>query len=86
MAAAVYVLCALASLTCMVLLWRGYQRSRRRLLMWSSLCFAGLSANNSLLFVDKVLVPDVNLSLFRSLAALVGLLLLLYGLVWDSER
>jgi hypothetical protein len=86
MAAAVYALCALASIACMVLLWRGYWRSRRRLLLWSSLCFAGLSANNALLFVDKILVPDENLSLVRSVSALAGLLLLLYGLVWDAER
>jgi hypothetical protein len=85
MAEAVYLLCALASLACAVLLWRGYRRSRARLLLWSSLCFAGLTANNVLLFVDKVMIPDMNLSLWRSSAALAGVLLLIYGLIWDTE-
>jgi hypothetical protein len=86
MAEAVYLMCALASLACAVLLWRGYRRSRARLLLWSSMCFIGLTANNSLLFADKVLFPDVNLALWRGWAALAGLLLLIYGLVWDTER
>ena len=86
MAEAVYLLCALAGVACMLLLWRGYRRSGARLLLWSSLCFAGLSANNVILFADKVLFPHVDLSLWRALSALAGLLLLLYGLVWDAER
>ena len=86
MAEAVYAMCAVASLVCAVLLWRGYRRSRARLLLWSSLCFVGLTANNSLLFVDRVMFPDINLSVWRSGAALVGVLLLIYGLVWDAER
>ena len=59
--------------------------------MWSSLCFVGLALNNILLFVDKVVLPDVTslggvpFPIWRSLAALAGLALLLYGLVWDTE-
>ena len=85
MAESVYFLCALTSLACAVLLWRGYLRNRTKLLLWSSLCFVGLTANNGILFMDKVLFPELDLSLVRSLVAVVGLLLLLYGLVWDSE-
>lgn len=85
MAEAVYLLCALASLACALLLLRGYRKSRARLLLWSSLCFAGLTINNALLFTDKVLFPEINLSLWRSTAALAALLLLLYGLVWEAE-
>jgi len=91
LAATVYMLCALTSLACAVLLWRGYAQSRARLLMWSSLCFVGLTLNNSLLFADKVVFPDVtelagvSFAVWRSAAALIGLALLLYGLVWDSE-
>jgi len=81
----VYVLCALTSLGCAVLLWRGYQRSRARLLLWSALCFVGFFVNNLMLVVDTQLVPDTDLSLWRTLPAAAGLALLLYGLVWDSN-
>ena len=40
-ARAVYVLCALTSLGCAVLLVRGYLESRARLLLWSSVSFVG---------------------------------------------
>ncbi|HWL93131.1 MAG TPA: DUF5985 family protein [Phycisphaerae bacterium] len=86
MAEAVYVSCALASLVCAILLLRGYNRSKARLLLWSSLCFVGLTINNGLLLFDKVLYPEMNLSLWRSGAALAGLLILLYGLVWEAEQ
>jgi hypothetical protein len=86
MAETVYVLCALTSIACAVMLFRGYARSRARLLLWSSLCFVGLALNNVLLFIDKVLIPqDEVLTIYRSAAALVGLSLLIYGLVWDTE-
>ena len=91
MAATVYILCALTSFACAVLLWRGFAQSRARFLMWSSLCFVGLAVNNVLLFVDKVVFPDashvlgVPFLVWRSAAALVGITLLIYGLVWDAE-
>lgn len=85
MATFIYALCALTSLLCALLLARGYRRSRVRLLLWSSLCFAGLATNNVLLFIDLRVVPDVDLSVWRSLPALAGLLVLIYGLVWDAR-
>lgn len=85
MANVVYVLCALTSLACAVLLWRGYGQSRARLLLWSSLCFAGFFLNNVMLIVD-VRWSGVDLSLWRSFPALVGIALLIYGLVWDADR
>src|SRR5262245_49321276 len=91
MAEAVYFLCALTSLACAVLLWRGYLRHRNRLLMWSSLCFVCLAINNGLLYADKVIFPDetgfwgMDFGMTRSTIAVLGLLLLLYGLVWESD-
>jgi hypothetical protein len=91
MAETVYALCAVTSLACAVMLLRGYRRSRARLLLWSSLCFAFLFLNNALLFVDKVVVPDQELLLgvpfavWRSVVALTGVGLLVIGLVWDGE-
>jgi hypothetical protein len=85
MAEVVYLLCAATSIVCAVLLYRGYTQSRTRLLFWSSLCFAGLALNNVLLFVDLVVVPSIDLSLVRSIVALLALGLLLIGLAWDSR-
>ncbi|WP_434043633.1 MULTISPECIES: DUF5985 family protein [Sorangium] len=86
MAAAVYILCALTSIACAVLLLRGYAQRKVRLLLWSGLCFAALAANNILLFVDLVVIRSVDLSSLRHLTALIGLALLLYGLIWDLRE
>ncbi len=85
MATFVYALCALTSLLCALLLARGYRATRARLLLWSSLCFAGLALNNVLLFIDMRVVPYMDLSAWRSLPALAGLVILIYGLIWDAS-
>jgi hypothetical protein len=85
MAGIVYILCALTSLICAVLLLRGYRQSGSRLLFWSGLCFVGLTLNNLLLVADLQVFPDADLSGVRSLPALAGLLLLLYGMIWESD-
>jgi hypothetical protein len=85
MAAAIYSLCALTSLACAALLLRGYARSRSGLLLWSGLCFAGLTANNVLLVLDKFVLPDVDLSTARLATAFCALALLVFGLVWESD-
>jgi hydrogenase/urease accessory protein HupE len=85
MAEAVYLLCALTSLWCAVALLRSYLRRGTRLLLWSSLCFVGLAANNAILFVDLVLLPRVDLSLVRALIGATAILVLVIGLVWDTE-
>ena len=85
-ATVVYVLCALTSLACAVLLLRGYRRTHARLLLWSGLCFVGLFLNNVLLVVDLRVVPEVDLAVIRLLPALIGVGLLLYGLVRAADR
>lgn len=85
MAEAVYLLCALTSAACAVLLVRGYRRSRSRLLLWSSLCFVGLAANNAILVVDRLIVPDIDLSAWRLVPAVIGVGVLVYGLVTEGE-
>jgi multidrug transporter EmrE-like cation transporter len=83
---AVYLLCAATSVTCAVLLLRAYRRQRTRLLLWSSLCFVFLALNNTLLFIDLIVIPvGTDLSLWRSAAALAGVGLLLFGLIWESR-
>jgi Family of unknown function (DUF5985) len=86
MAELVYLLCAATSTACAVLLFRGgYRQSGTQLLFWSGLCFAGLALNNILLFVDLVMVPDVDLGLLRSGISLAAMIVLLFGLVWESR-
>jgi len=64
-----YLLCALTSLTCAWLLLRAYTRSRFRLLLWSGLCFAGLTLNNVLLVLDRLVFTAVDLGLLRLVTA-----------------
>jgi hypothetical protein len=85
MAELIYLLCAFTSISCAFLLSRAYLRSHARILLWSALCFAGLSINNVLLVLDKLVFPLVDLSMWRRSAALLGLLALLYGLIFDDE-
>jgi hypothetical protein len=81
-----FLLAALTSFGCMVLLFRGYARTGVRLLLWSGLCFIFLTANNVLLFVDSVIWPtQVDLRLFRLGAALAGVVCLLYAFIWEAE-
>ena len=86
MAALIYSLCALTSITCLVLLWRSWRASGARLLFWSALCFGALSVNNLLLVADRVVFPvEVDLGVPRLIAALVAVLLLLFGLIWEED-
>lgn len=85
MAETIYSLCTLTSLACAWLLLRSYRRTGHRLLFWSGLCFAGMTINNLLLLLDKVVLPDVDLTALRLVTALVALLLLLYGLIYEKE-
>lgn len=85
MAEAVYILCAITSLLCAVLLYKGYRGSRSRLLFWSSLCFAGLALNNALLLVDIFTGPSLDLRLPRTGLAVLALAMMAHGLVGESR-
>ncbi len=84
MAAFVFVLCVLTALGCCWLLFRAYQQTGTRLLFWSALCFAGLTLNAALVFVDLVVIPDVSLILLRSTIKLASLMFLVAGLIWET--
>jgi hypothetical protein len=85
MAELIYLLCALASTFCAVLLIRNYVRTRLRLVLFASLCFAGLALNNVLLFIDLAVVPNLDLSLLRGGIAVAAMLLLVVGLVLEES-
>ena len=83
---AVFAVCAITSIACAVLLWRGWRSSGARLLLWSALGFVGFAVNNVLLFVDEVIVPERDLQLARQWSGFAAVAVLLYGLVWDVDR
>jgi hypothetical protein len=85
MAEGVYLLCAATSALVAILLVRSYRQNRSMLLLWSSLCFVGLAINNSLLVVDLILVPAMDLSFLRQGTALAAMILLVVGLVWEAR-
>jgi energy-converting hydrogenase Eha subunit G len=86
LATAIYILCALTSIICAALLLRGWSQTRARLLFWSGLCFAGLALNNILLIIDVTVLPQVDMEMWRTVPALVGVALLVYGLIWETPR
>jgi hypothetical protein len=83
MAEIVYALCALTSLLCAGSLIRGYFLNKQRLLLWSSVAFAGFAVNNVLTFLDLVIVPSTDLSLPRNIAAFGGAATLAIGCAWE---
>jgi hypothetical protein len=85
MAETVYLLCALTGALCSALLLRAYGNSGTRLLWWSGICFALLTANNLLVAVDLLMLPTVDLFALRNATALLAVSLLLYGLIWEAD-
>lgn len=85
MGSAIYLLSALVTLLCAALLLIAYNRTRTPLLLWSGLCFAGLTISNVLVFVDLIILPTIDLSVLRLMVTNIALAFMLYGLVWGEE-
>lgn len=85
MALALYVLTSLTTLLCAVLLLRAYASVRKQLLLWSALCFIGLTVSNLLVIIDNVIFPQVDFYSYRLGATAVAMGLLVFGLVWESR-
>lgn len=81
----IYGLCAVTAAACAVLLLRGYVQTRFRLLLWSGMCFVGLTANNVLLVLDRLVFIPIDLSTWRLVIALAAVILLLCGLILESD-
>ena len=84
--AIVYFLCFATSTACAWLLGRSYRSTGTRLLLWSALCFFFLAANNLLLFLDLLVIRDVDLRLGRLLLGFAAVAILLVGFIWDVEE
>jgi len=82
---AVYLLCFLASSSCAALLVRSYRRTGTRLLFWSALSFVCLAANNLVVIIDLLVLPQWDFRLLRQLLLLMAVGVLLFGFIWDRE-
>lgn len=85
MAPALYIVTCMTTLLCAILLLRAYCKVRKRLLLWSGLCFVGLTLSNLLVIADLVLFPKVDLFSYRLVSSAISMALLLYGLIWESQ-
>lgn len=85
-AATVYTLCLLTSAACAWMLGRNYVRTGTRLLMWSSVCFVLLAANNLVLVLDLVIWPNWDLRLVRVVLSLAAVTSLIWGFIWKAEE
>jgi hypothetical protein len=81
----VNILGCLTVALCAVLLLRAYARVKSRLLLWSGMCFAGLTLANALVVVDLMIVPEFSFYIWRLSVSAVSILLLLYGLIFESD-
>jgi len=86
MAATIYLLCTGTAALCAMLLLRGYRSNHVRLLLWSGICFSLLALDNLFLFLDRIIFTHIDMSPWRSLFALLGVLCLLYGLVGRGQK
>lgn len=84
LAEAIYLLSAATCLVAAAMLLRQYLRRRGALLLWSFAAFVGLSINNVLVYVDLVLVSDVDLAAVRATLGAFSMAILLYGLIWGA--
>ena len=81
----IYGLCMFTALLCAWLLLQAYQKTRYRLLFWCSLFFSIAALNNVFLVVDKLILLEIDLTVYRYAVARVGLCILLPGLVLERE-
>ena len=85
MSIALDVLTLLTTVLCAALLLRAYQNVRKRLLLWSGLCFIGLAAANLLRIADLRIFLALDLYTYRLSATAIAIGLLLWGLIWESH-
>ena len=84
--AAVYVLCFLTSGACAWLLARTYRRTAASLLLWSAFCFILLAANNLVVVIDMIVLPNIDFRIVRHLLSLAAVAVLLFGFIWDMDE
>ncbi|MGE0634273.1 MAG: DUF5985 family protein [Pseudobdellovibrionaceae bacterium] len=83
MSTIVFFLCAVTSVICAGLLIRAYRKNKNSLVFWCAIGFVGMSINNVLLIFDKFVV-QTDLLLFRTGSLMLGMMLMLFGLIWNT--
>jgi hypothetical protein len=81
----IYLLCALTAAGCSALLYKAYRTTHAPLLLWSALCFAGLTLSNLLVVIDNVLLPMSDFAAWRVGISVLSISVLLYGLIMESR-
>lgn len=81
-----FFLAAITSGACMWFLFRRYRQTGMRLLLWSALCFVGLTVSNFLLVLDLSIFTQFDFRPYRLFASLAGVSFLLFGFVWEANR
>lgn len=79
-------LCALTAFSCASLLLRAYFRLQIKLFLWTGLYFLILTLNTILHLVDQHLLTAIDLRTTRLMISLIGMLFLIYGLIFESEE
>lgn len=80
----VYAMCAITCATCTFLLLRGYMRSKMNLLLWSTLCFTCLTLTNIFVYIDLILIEEINFLTVRNILTFLGLSILIYGMIEET--
>jgi len=81
----VYILCFATCTACAALVARAWFRRRTELLMWTAMSLVFLALNNLLVIADLLILPDLDLSIWRQLAALAAGATLIVGFIWEAE-
>ena len=85
MALFVYALCAGTALVCFALLLRQHWRERSSMTLTSSIGLLCLAAANVLLFIDLVVLPQIDLLPWRNIVTLAGVVVLLVAVTQNHE-
>ena len=85
MSVALDVLTLCTTILCAALLLRAYQNVRKRLLLWSGLCFIGLGIANLLRIADLRIFLALDLYTYRLGTTAIAMGLLIWGLIWESN-
>lgn len=86
MDATIYLLCAFTCLLCTVLLLRRWKATKLGLLFWSGICFLTLTAANVLLFLDRIVVREIDLAPVRNSTTLLAILFMIFGLIMGRRN